>query len=551
MSTTFWTPRPPVLRVGALAVLLASAACARSAPPGPPPPPAPATPDFARLADSIIGTPPLHRAHIGIEVYDPAAKRVLFRHNSDRHFVPASNQKYWPTTTALHVLGPDWQYRTPIRGVGFDAGTGTAQGLVVVGRGDPTWSERFHVPDPIVVNAVGDTVTVRPDAATSHRRSLAVLDSLADSLVAEGVKRVTGDLVVDASLFDEAVIPGAWTFGNLNGTSAPPTGAFVVSEGVMIVSVAPGATTGELAVVTPWTPAGIVPIASEVVTGEAAEELPGDLRPGGRGRISIQRGPWSDTLKLRGSIPLGAEPRLLRVPMTDPVVFAAHALADALRSRGIAIDGAVRVVRDSTEAAALRGGLVDGAATPLPVGELTAWSSPDLGVIVKNILQPSQNWIAEQLLRTLGAEKRGRGSWRDGIAVEMEFLAGTVGIDSTALVLNDGSGMSPQNLVTPGAVVQLLEYARTAPWGQVFHDGLTGPGRPGTLSNRLRGLEGRAFGKTGTLNGVNAASGYVTTPEGRELIFSILSNASGLGSGPVVSAIDQMIMALGNGIVPR
>jgi D-alanyl-D-alanine carboxypeptidase/D-alanyl-D-alanine-endopeptidase (penicillin-binding protein 4) len=318
----------------------------------------------------------------------------------------------------------------------------------------------------------------------------------------------------------------------------------------MVVSVAPGATVGAPAVVAPWTPAGIVPIANMVVTGEAAP-APGEERGFGRERISTERGPWSDTLKLRGSITPGAEPQLLRVPMTDPVVFAAYALADALRGRGIAVDGAVRVVRDSTEAAALRGGLLAGAATPLPVGELTAWSSPTLGVIVKHILQPSQNWIAEQLLRTLGAEKRGRGSWRDGIAVELEFLVGTVGIDSTALVLNDGSGMSPQNLVTPGAVVQLLEYARTAPWGQVFHDGLTGPGRPGTLSNRLRGLEGRAFGKTGSLNGVNAVSGYVTTPDGRELIFSILSNASGLGSGPVVSAIDQMIMALGSGIVPR
>ncbi|MHB1191840.1 MAG: D-alanyl-D-alanine carboxypeptidase/D-alanyl-D-alanine endopeptidase [Longimicrobiales bacterium] len=547
MSTTRWTPRSPALRAGAVVLVLATAACARSAPLQPP---APAPSDFARLADSIVSTPPLHRAHIGIEVYDPAAKRVLFRHNSDRHFVPASNQKYWPTTTALHALGPDFRYRTPVLGVGFDAGTGTAQALVVVGRGDPTFSERFHAPDPVVLDASGDTVTVRPDAATSHRRSLAVLDSMADSLVARGVKRVAGDLIVDASLFDEAIIPGAWTFGNLNGTSAPPTGAFVVAEGVMIVSVAPGATVGEPAVVAPWTPAGIVPIASKVVTGEAAP-APGEERGFGRGRISTGRGPWSDTLELTGAIPLGAEPQLLRVPMTDPVVFAAHALADALRGRGIAVEGAVRVVRDSTEAAALRGGLLAGAATPLPVGELTAWSSPTLGVIVKNILQPSQNWIAEQLLRTLGAEKRGRGSWRDGIAVEMEFLVGTVGIDSTALVLNDGSGMSPQNLLTPGAVVQLLEYARTAPWGQVFHDGLTGPGRPGTLSNRLRGLEGRAFGKTGSLNGVNAVSGYVTTPDGRELIFSILSNASGLASGPVVSAIDQMIMALGSGIVPR
>ena len=267
MSTTRWTtPRSSALRAGAVALVLASAACARSAPLQPPAPPPPAAPDFARLADSIVSTPPLHRAHIGIEVYDPAARRVLFRHNADRHFVPASNQKYWPTSTALHALGPDWRYRTPVLGVGFDAGTGTAQALVVVGRGDPTFSERFHAPDPVVVDASGDTVTVRPDAATSHRRSLAVLDSLADSLVARGVKRVAGDLIVDASLFDEAIIPGAWTFGNLNGTSAPPTGAFVVAEGVMIVSVAPGATVGAPAVVSPWTPAGIVPIASKVVT---------------------------------------------------------------------------------------------------------------------------------------------------------------------------------------------------------------------------------------------------------------------------------------------
>ena len=549
MRSTRWTPRSPVVRAGALTLLLASAACAGSAPMQPP---APAPPDFARLADSIVATPPLHRAHIGIEVYDPATKRILYRHNSDRHFVPASNQKYWPTTTALHALGADWRYRTPVLGVGFDAGTGTAQALVVVGRGDPTLSERFHAPDPVVVDASGDTVRVRPDPATSHRRGLAVLDSLADSLVARGVRRVAGDLVVDASFFDEAIIPGAWTFGNLNGTSAPPTGAFVVAEGVMRVSVAPGATVGAPAVVTPWTSAGIVPIASTVVTGEAAPpEMPGEQRGSGRGRISTERGPWSDTLKLAGSIALGAEPQILQMPMTDPVVFAAYALADALRGRGIAIDGAVRVVRDSAEAVALRWGQVAGTAGPLPVGELTAWSSPTLGVIVKNILQTSQNWMAEQLLRTLGAEKRGRGSWRDGISVEMEFLVGTVGVDSTALGFNDGSGMSPQNLVTPHAIVQLLEYARTAPWGQVFHDGLTGPGRPGTLSNRLRGLEGRAFGKTGSLNGVNAVSGYVTTPEGRDLIFSIISNASGLGSGPVVSAIDQMIMALGNGIVPR
>jgi D-alanyl-D-alanine carboxypeptidase/D-alanyl-D-alanine-endopeptidase (penicillin-binding protein 4) len=505
------------MRSGTLALLLVSAACARTAPAGPPGPPAWA---FARFADSVLSTPPLHRAHIGIQVYDPATRRVLYSHNADRHFVPASNQKYWPTATALQVLGPDWRYRTPILGVGFDAASGEAAALVVVGRGDPTWSERFHPEGPDVLSA------------------------LADSLVAVGLKRVRGDLVVDASYFDESIIPGTWTFGNLNGTSAPPTGAFAVGEGVMTVVVEPGPAVGAATVVTPAAPAGVVPLLNRVVTAEPAPE-PAQGPGGGRGFVS-GRGPWSDTLRLTGTLALGSEPQTLRLPMTDAVRFASHAFAGALRARGVIIDGAVRVVADSAEVAALLAPV-----EPVPVVELTAWTSAPMSDVVRHILQPSQNWIAEQLVRTLGAEMGEAGSWREGIAVQQEFLFNTVGIDSAALSLQDGSGMSHQNLVTPAAVVQLLDHARTAPWGQVFRDGLTGPGRPGTLANRMKALEGRITGKTGTLSNVNALSGYVTTDDGRELIFSFLSNASGLGGAPVVSALDRMVEVLASAGVPR
>src|SRR5687768_17711927 len=83
--------------------------------------------DFARLADSIISSAPLDRAHIGIEVFDPATGRILYQHNNQRHFVPASNQTLWPTTTALPELGPAWRYRTPILALGANAETGSAQ----------------------------------------------------------------------------------------------------------------------------------------------------------------------------------------------------------------------------------------------------------------------------------------------------------------------------------------------------------------------------------------------------------------------------------------
>lgn len=504
---------PNGTRISALILTCALAACAR-------PSPADLQPhagfDFARLADSIVSSPPLHRGHLGIEVYDPATRKVLYQHNGERRFVPASNQKLWVSATALHELGPDFRYRTPVIALGFDSVNASVHSLLVVGRGDPTLSARFHGSD------------------------LAALEMFADSIVRAGVRRVQGDLIVDASAFDEAIIPGTWTFGNLNGTSAPPTGAFVIAEGIFRVTVKPGPAPGEPAVTRAVAPEGVIPISNRVTT--RADSVGGGA--------STARGPWSDTLRITGSIWARDDSQNVRLPMSDPVRFAAHAFADALRARGIAIDGSVRVVRQRAEAASIRMGMIADSVT-LPARELTAWTSPPLSDIIAAILGPSQNWIAEQLVRTLGAERGNVGSWNQGIAVQRRFLFGTVGIDSMALRLNDGSGMSNQNLVTPHAVIQLYEYARTAPWGAVFRHALAKPAQPGTLSNRLRQLEGRVAGKTGTLNSVNALSGYVRIRDGRELIFSIISNASGLPAGPVVSAIDRLVAALAEGAVPR
>jgi serine-type D-Ala-D-Ala carboxypeptidase/endopeptidase (penicillin-binding protein 4) len=488
------------------AVTLAGCATLGGTPQAQPQPPAFA---FAHVADSIIASPPLDRAHLGIMVYDPVARRVLYEHNADRRFVPASNQKYWPTATALHTLGPDYRYRTPVLGLGFDAASGTAAALVVAGRGDPTLSARFHGDDHTAVGA------------------------LADSIAAAGVRRVTGNLIIDASWFDDAIIPGAWTYGNLNSTSAPATGAFVVAEGLFRVSVQHGGAAGQAAVLQVVAPAGMVPLVSTVGTAAAAAGS----------SVSITRGPWNDTLRITGVMAADAEPRVLRVPMTDPVRFAAHLLADALAARNIVIEGGVEIVRDPARAAAIREGRIT-TANPLSVTPIAVWTSPPMSEIVAAILQPSQNWIAEQLVRTLGAEKRGEGSWRAGAAAQTAFLFDTVGIDSAALRLQDGSGMSHQNLVTPRAVVQLLDYARSAPWRDVFRAGLAKPGMPGTLASRLPHLQGRLAGKTGTLSNVNALSGYVTTQDGRELIFVILSNASGLPGPTVVAAVDQLVSVL-------
>ena len=174
-----------------------------------------------------------------------------------------------------------------------------------------------------------------------------------------------------------------------------------------------------------------------------------------------------------------------------------------------------------------------------------ALTSPPMAEIVKAILEPSQNWMAEQLVRTLGMVFGQQGNWQEGFRVQQEFLVQEVGVDSLDFAFRDGSGLSTQNLVTPRAMVEILEFMRESEYGVIFQDALAGPGEEGsTLRRRLTGLEGRVFAKTGTLTHVASLSGYVRTDSGRVLIFSILTNNSGISSQAVRAGIDEVVAAL-------
>jgi serine-type D-Ala-D-Ala carboxypeptidase/endopeptidase (penicillin-binding protein 4) len=186
--------------------------------------------------------------------------------------------------------------------------------------------------------------------------------------------------------------------------------------------------------------------------------------------------------------------------------------------------------------AAVAAAVPAGAATPL-----FTWSSPPLTDVVAAVLKPSQNWIAESLHKTLGAERGPGGSWAGGVAVQRRFLHHVIGIDSASLAVRDASGLSAQNLVTPEALIRILDHARRRPWGEIYRQAMAQPGQPGTLSGRLRHLEGRLHAKTGTIMHVNGLSGYVTAADGRLLLFSVLSNASGRPAAEVRAAIDRIV----------
>jgi len=501
-------------RLTALAALLLLAGCASA-----PRVQVAATPSalgrasVAEVADSVTTTAPLHRTHWGLALFDPDRSRTLYALNEEKHFVPASNTKLVVTAVALAELGPEWRYETPVHATGVEPGDSVAAALIVVGRGDPTLSERFH-----------------PTAT-------AALDALADSVRAAGIRRIRGDLVIDASYFDDTFLHPAWEIGDVAWAYASPVAAFGVAEAAAPIVIAPGTAAGEPARVTRLEPAEPVVFLADIVTDTA----------GGRRRYEVRRRPgiggrrveFADTLIVTGRIPLGAAPDTLRLAVADPVLHGAYALRSALERRGVTVEGNVIAAYDSAVAASLH----DPAAPT--TRRVALWSSPPLAEIAAAILKPSQNWIAEQLLKTLGAERMGEGNWRAGLEVERRYLFDIVGIDSTAVALSDGSGLSAQNLLTPRAVVRLLDHARRQPWGTAYRLALPAPGEEeGTLERRLGGLDERVRAKTGTITHVGTLSGYLRAEDGRERIFSIMANASGRPAAEVRRAIDRIVRAM-------
>jgi len=224
------------------------------------------------------------------------------------------------------------------------------------------------------------------------------------------------------------------------------------------------------------------------------------------------------------------------VALPDPNRLAASALRRALAEAGIAVQGATESTTDSMRYA--------GARTRPPLAESPSrpfreWLVPILG--------PSQNLFAEMLLKQVGRQVRGEGSWRAGLDVERRLLIDSVGIDSTQFSLRDGSGLSHVNVVSPLAFAHLLLWIRSRPSFIWFENALPVAGRSGTVRNRMVGtaVEGRVRAKTGSISRVNAFSGYVTMPDGRVRIFSIQTNNHDLDGDAMIARIDSLVVEIG------
>jgi serine-type D-Ala-D-Ala carboxypeptidase/endopeptidase (penicillin-binding protein 4) len=456
--------------------------------PSVPPPITRAT--LPRMIDSMVNAAEFRTAMWGILIVDPEAGDTLYAHNAAKLFIPASNQKLVSGSVMLEQLGPEYRFRTTFAAHGAIT-EGTLNGdLAVIGRGDPTMSDRMSEDAMIPLRAI------------------------ADSLWQRGIRRITGNVVAVGNAFPGPVAGSGWPWDGLNGASFAGVDELLFNEGLWAFRVRPGANIGDTAVVE-TRPARTFPsvrvVATTIARDTTATSPTGGGVRGGRGGMFTRVSAYHDTLTsaviVRGQIVVG-DSSMIRLPQHDPNTAFVAALTEALGDRGIVVDRQAMAWNEDAQADSL----------------FTVLSVP-LREILPEMMKPSQNQIAEVFLRTLGLERAGVGTADSGRrVVERQFAAWN--IPSDAFVVRDGSGLSRSDLISPEAIVSILEAMRRSPNFALFYESLPIAGVDGTIRTRMRDTpaQGNLRAKTGTLSMVRSLSGYVRTADGRLLEFSMLCN---------------------------
>jgi D-alanyl-D-alanine carboxypeptidase/D-alanyl-D-alanine-endopeptidase (penicillin-binding protein 4) len=361
----------------------------------------------------------------------------------------------------------------------------TATALDLLG-GDYTYVTRVVGPAPDADGVVHGDVIVQgsgdPTLRVDHLRDLAA------SMRSRGVKHVTGDVVTGSDERDAVAHP--WVRVNVRG----------------------GAADGQLPAVRLAPDSGFFIVDNRATTGPIARG-----KKGAKQRLAVatavvqtDEGPKLK-VTLTGRVPARQEAEVFRgVPR--PVLYTAYTLRGALLDEGIHVDGRVRQETERPEPA-------------IDAAELGRHDSVPLRDLTAMINKPSNNFLADRLLMTVGAEKYGGdSSMQKGVEAMKEWLE-QIGVTGS-FRLENGSGLSHTIHVSARQIAQvLLAGAKDDRFGREWLDSLSIGGEDGTLRGRFASRPSRGFvrGKTGTLNGVAALSGFVTLRDDASVCFAILT----------------------------
>lgn len=453
---------------------------------------------LARRIDAVLDRPALAAAFWGVEVRSVRTGRVLYARNADKNFKPASTLKVVTTAAALDAFGPDARFKTTVETAGRLDALGRIVGDVyLVGGGDPDLSGRFH-----------------------QGRAIAPFEQLAAQLEAAGVRRIEGRVLGHEGLFAGERKGEDWAWGDLVWCYGAEVSALALNDNCVDLTVAPGEREGDAVVI------GASPSSSYYRIESSATTSP----RGAPGQLRVERDLGGNVIRLSGTHSIGQRPWQGSVALEDPARFAATVFREVLAGKGIVVTGDA-----------------DTLSAPLPATRrvLATLESAPVSELIATINKTSQNLHTEMLLRLLGAKRDGVGTQESGRAAVEDFLH-RIGVRPDSWQLQDASGLSRSDLVSPHEMVTLLVAMDGHPHAAAFRASLPVAGVDGTLDSRMKGTaaEGRVQAKTGTIRNVNALAGYAAAASGERLAFYAVINHHTTEGSDAVAALDALAALL-------
>ncbi|WP_185204732.1 D-alanyl-D-alanine carboxypeptidase/D-alanyl-D-alanine-endopeptidase [Chryseobacterium sp. C3] len=392
----------------------------------------------------------------------------IYEYQGNKGLSTASTQKIFTAGAALEILGKNYTYKTTSSYSGNISGGNLNGNLFISSTGDPTLgSWRYEAYKPEIFK-----------------------QKLIDAIKKSGIKKISGDLVIDDSYFDHQTIPGGWPWNDLGNYYGAGVWGINWRENQFDININGNE------------------FKSFSYPLEGVNWL-NDLKVGGSSDQSlIFTAPHSDVALINGTLP--AKTVTVSGAVPNPPLQLGAEVKQWLKDSGIDFSGKV-VTNSQLEIEGKK-------ALQAPKNNIIlTYESPTLDKIIYWFLRKSINFYGETLIKTLGKEKKGDPSFKSGVAYLKEFWK-SKGINPNMINFADGSGLSPQNYVAAKAEVQALLYARKQPWFESYYDGFP------THDNGMKM-------KSGTMSDTKSYAGYHTSKDGKKYVFSIIiNNYEGSGS---------------------
>ena len=433
-------------------------------------------------------------ANMGVLICDYHTGDTIDAYRANSVIPPASTMKLLTTATALELWGGDYCIETPITYDGY-VSEGTLHGnLYIEGRGDPTFGSRY----------VG-----------SH----SFLYKWARELRQAGIKKITGDVVGDASYFDGDALNPAWLWEDAGNYYAPGIFALSYLDNTMNIVLKSGAV-GSIATVLHTTP-------------EVPEiEFENHIRCT---HISydgafVHGVPYSNRRYLVGSVPSNRQTFGVKGDLPNPPLILARGFVKVLQSSGIQVDGEATYLSETPR-------------NKTPRTVLFSHKSEPMAELIRHTNHESDNLYAEMLFRIFGSKYTLPCTIHNASDFVRDYWRNR-GVSFRSAKILDGCGLAPQEVISPSMYVQLLRYMYGSKNKDVFLASLPCSGESGTLSSFLRDtpLHGKVCAKSGTIGGTKNYAGYIFLPDGRVWVFAVMVNSANCKTRKIQRVIEQYLL---------